>query len=155
VRSVVQIYLGPPTLHPRVFANVECRMLVAENGLRPERVQRSALSIQPLRPADDTRIGLIFIFHLSSFPRGCSSVGRAPDLHSGGRRFDPDQLHHLSSFPGNLSSSSGVGILPAAVWPHEPARMCGRQCPVEGRLAGADLRDRGSLTTEYGKFLIA
>jgi hypothetical protein len=25
---------------------------------------------------------------------GCSSVGRAPDLHSGGRRFDPDQLHH-------------------------------------------------------------
>ena len=25
--------------------------------------------------------------------RGCSSVGRAPDLHSGGRRFDPDQLH--------------------------------------------------------------
>src|SRR5665811_2438319 len=27
--------------------------------------------------------------------RGCSSAGRAPDLHSGGRRFDPDQLHHL------------------------------------------------------------
>ena len=26
--------------------------------------------------------------------RGCSSAGRAPDLHSGGRRFDPDQLHH-------------------------------------------------------------
>ena len=25
--------------------------------------------------------------------RGCSSAGRAPDLHSGGRRFDPDQLH--------------------------------------------------------------
>src|SRR6476619_6772595 len=28
--------------------------------------------------------------------RGCSSAGRAPDLHSGGRRFDPDQLHQLS-----------------------------------------------------------
>ena len=27
--------------------------------------------------------------------RGCSSVGRAPDLHSGGRRFDPDQLHQV------------------------------------------------------------
>ena len=27
--------------------------------------------------------------------RGCSSVGRAPDLHSGGRRFDPDQLHQM------------------------------------------------------------
>ncbi len=24
---------------------------------------------------------------------GCSSVGRAPEWHSGGRRFDPDQLH--------------------------------------------------------------
>jgi hypothetical protein len=25
--------------------------------------------------------------------RGCSSVGRAPVLQAGGRRFDPDQLH--------------------------------------------------------------
>ena len=29
--------------------------------------------------------------------RGCSSAGRAPDLHSGGRRFDPDQLHQFRS----------------------------------------------------------
>ena len=34
--------------------------------------------------------------------RGCSSVGRAPDLHSGGRRFDPDQLHQF-----DWASSSG------------------------------------------------
>jgi hypothetical protein len=27
---------------------------------------------------------------------GCSSVGRAPESHSGGRRFDPDQLHQPS-----------------------------------------------------------
>jgi hypothetical protein len=27
---------------------------------------------------------------------GCSSVGRAPDLHSGGRRFDSDQLHQFA-----------------------------------------------------------
>jgi hypothetical protein len=26
--------------------------------------------------------------------RGCSSAGRAPALQAGGRRFDPDQLHH-------------------------------------------------------------
>ena len=26
---------------------------------------------------------------------GCSSVGRAPESHSGGHRFDPVQLHHL------------------------------------------------------------
>src|SRR5665213_1754928 len=35
--------------------------------------------------------------HLSEAKQsgGCSSVGRAPDLHSGGRRFDPDQLHQM------------------------------------------------------------
>ena len=27
---------------------------------------------------------------------GFSSVGRAPALHAGGHRFDPDKLHHLS-----------------------------------------------------------
>ena len=26
---------------------------------------------------------------------GCSSIGRAPVLQAGGRRFDPGQLHHL------------------------------------------------------------
>src|SRR3954464_8785817 len=49
-------------------------------------------------------IGLDYIFWLESNQewlllqaeqRGCSSAGRAPDLHSGGRRFDPDQLHQL------------------------------------------------------------
>ena len=25
---------------------------------------------------------------------GCSSVGRAPEWHSGGRQFDSDQLHN-------------------------------------------------------------
>jgi hypothetical protein len=29
--------------------------------------------------------------------RGCSSAGRAPALQAGGRRFDPDQLHHFRS----------------------------------------------------------
>ena len=29
--------------------------------------------------------------------RGLSSAGRAPDLHSGGQRFDPARLHHLNS----------------------------------------------------------
>ena len=28
---------------------------------------------------------------------GCSSVGRAPVLQAGGRRFDPDQLHQLNA----------------------------------------------------------
>ena len=29
---------------------------------------------------------------------GYSSAGRAPALQAGGRRFDPDYLHHLSSY---------------------------------------------------------
>ena len=28
--------------------------------------------------------------------RGCSSIGRAPALQAGGRRFDPVQLHQVS-----------------------------------------------------------
>ena len=28
---------------------------------------------------------------------GCSSIGRAPALQAGGRRFDPVQLHHILS----------------------------------------------------------
>src|SRR5262249_22928920 len=30
-------------------------------------------------------------------PRGCSSAGRAPEWHSGGRRFHPAQLHHADA----------------------------------------------------------
>ena len=29
---------------------------------------------------------------------GCSSIGRAPALQAGGRRFDPVQLHHTLFF---------------------------------------------------------
>ena len=32
--------------------------------------------------------------------RGLSSAGRAPDLHSGGHRFDPDRLHQPSLLQG-------------------------------------------------------
>ena len=44
-------------------------------------------------------IGLDYISSVSGYfgspiIRGCSSVGRAPALQAGGRRFDPDQLHH-------------------------------------------------------------
>ena len=36
----------------------------------------------------------------------CSSAGRAPEWHSGGRRFDPDQVHHfelLTNLPGKFT----------------------------------------------------
>jgi hypothetical protein len=48
---------------------------------------------------------------LQAQPRGCSSVGRAPDLHSGGRRFDPDQLHHFELlWPGGQRSCAVRGV---------------------------------------------
>ena len=36
-----------------------------------------------------------FSIRLWIIVRGCSSVGRAPVLQAGGRRFDPDQLHQF------------------------------------------------------------
>ena len=39
--------------------------------------------------------------------RGCSSVGRAPALQAGGRRFDPVQLHH-GRVAGNRGQGSGI-----------------------------------------------
>jgi hypothetical protein len=39
--------------------------------------------------------------------RGHSSAGRAPDLHSGGRRFDPVWLHQLQS----KTTVGGVEVL--------------------------------------------
>ena len=54
----------------------------------------SGWSLDPSRP-----IGLDYFSSEGSqgvfLSRGCSSAGRAPDLHSGGRRFDPDQLHQF------------------------------------------------------------
>jgi hypothetical protein len=52
-------------------------------------------------------IGLDYIYTLLLIIRGCSSVGRAPDLHSGGRRFDPDQLHQAGSGSG-LAANAAV-----------------------------------------------
>ena len=34
-----------------------------------------------------------------SFEWGRSSVGRAPAWHAGGRRFEPDRLHHSFGAP--------------------------------------------------------
>jgi hypothetical protein len=39
--------------------------------------------------------------------RGCSSAGRAPPLQGGGRRFEPDQLHHSTRSPLAATGSKG------------------------------------------------
>ena len=37
---------------------------------------------------------IFVVYYLSSQLWGVSSAGRAPALHAGGHRFDPDTLHH-------------------------------------------------------------
>ena len=65
----------------------------------PLRVLRLTLSVRPgagwQRPIGlDNKI-VVGDTNSQLQTRGCSSAGRAPDLHSGGRRFDPDQLHQF------------------------------------------------------------
>ena len=65
---------------------------------------RSRYGIRELVSGPSVQSASIIISRLeregfSRLLRGCSSAGRAPDLHSGGRRFDPDQLHQFG-FPG-------------------------------------------------------
>ena len=44
--------------------------------------------------------------------RGCSSVGRAPALQAGGRRFDPVQLHQFSISRASATSGGGEAAEP-------------------------------------------
>ena len=85
-RSLVQIQVGPPSL---------C-------GMRAARTNRQArLSGPALSPSRPRRAEW-----------GCSSVGRAPGLQPGGRRFEPAHLHHPDvSRPraANLNSSAVSG----------------------------------------------
>ena len=49
------------------------------------------------QPIGETKVwhpaGHVSLLNIQYF-RGLSSAGRAPDLHSGGQRFDPARLHH-------------------------------------------------------------
>jgi hypothetical protein len=54
-------------------------------------------------------------------PWGCSSIGRAPEWHSGGRGFDPHQLH----FPCAFDESRPRGVQGLA----EPkTKLCSSYC---------------------------
>src|SRR5947209_19051584 len=81
--------------------------------------------------------------------RGCSSIGRAPALQAGGRRFDPDQLHQARPYSrdeppvepngraGMVSILNGLSSIHAA---EVTARISGeRNRKME---LSVDLRDR-------------
>src|SRR3989304_7811919 len=49
---------------------------------------------------------------------GCSSVGRALEWHSRGRRFDPDQLHQSPCPDGHNHLADDPPLLgPCSLWP--------------------------------------
>ena len=49
----------------------------------------------------------------TNYFRGISSVGRAPDLHSGGQRFEPAILHQTYKYKSMSGCSSVVEFLVA------------------------------------------
>ena len=48
-------------------------------------------------------VGMVDRMGMYEIKRGCSSAGRAPDLHSGGHRFDPVQLHQNGTGDGPVA----------------------------------------------------
>src|SRR5512144_1994559 len=67
---------------------------------------------------------------------GCSSAGRAPEWHSGGRRFDPVQLHQTSlSLAPDRSAPASDSPTPARprLIPHS-LPLLQREAPPFGRL---------------------
>ncbi len=95
---------------------------------------------------------------LGQTKRGLSSAGRAPDLHSGGRRFDPVRLHQ---FPARYSVVSGVKKGSRAVLRETAARMfeivkreyirqLGRPSPQEPATARSRVRRMCSASNVFG-----
>jgi hypothetical protein len=94
----------------------------------PSFTSASASSSAPSRPAGTTCPAAISTRERSSAsfygderpcysarPRGAvAQFGRAPEWHSGGRRFDPVQLHQLVPTPPSLSSPSPPRLVLAA-----------------------------------------
>ena len=83
--------------------------------------KRDAESQLDLRSGYRYRSDLEFGAHTSSALRltwGFSSAGRAPALQAGGRRFDPDKLHHIFLTRGNALGG----------WRVRKRRPPGRRC---------------------------
>ena len=83
VGSQVQVLPGPPLQVLRrmpLDTVMSCKALAKQDGLKP--ALRSFGATQGVRKS--RRFS----------KRALSSAGRAPDLHSGGQRFDPARLHH-------------------------------------------------------------
>jgi hypothetical protein len=138
VRSEVQILPGPPptfaeqnvgprercvSAEPKSQAATAVRLhreSGAEQKRAPFRAPAAAIggARAPLAPRSD--------FGLCPKPRGCSSVGRAPALQAGGRRFDSDHLHHCANDAKRRSSQAATAV--------RLHRESGRRAASDGRL---------------------
>jgi hypothetical protein len=117
VRSEVQILPGPP---PNDAQRRSCGCRVSGSAATAgaatpkaagSRDERFAFA---LAPATD--------FGLCPKPWGCSSVGRAPALQAGGRRFDSVHLHHRAKARSALVARRGSGSGATA---RAPTERCG------------------------------
>jgi hypothetical protein len=113
-------------------------------GMRPERVA-SAISVQP----GSRSAGSFVISALYLFPSwAASSVGRAPPLHGGGRRFDSGAVHQSRAA---LRLPAPPFCRPACLWWGTLARG-GRRPPPSGARGGLaiSLRRADPFTTRGG-----
>ena len=92
VRSEVQVFPGPPAFAREAKRRLPRRSRTAKAGWLPRATARQASQAAFNGRSDRVR----------RCDRGHSSVGRAPALQAGGRRFDPVWLHQ----PGEGSSAN-------------------------------------------------
>ena len=90
---------------------------------------------------------------LSQARWGCSSAGRAPESHSGGRRFDPVHLHKSISVPLQLRLKRPSRERWGNDWPHRRTSSGGefpsRKDPEHPLLLGARHRVTLNARTSY------
>jgi hypothetical protein len=149
VRSEVQILPGPPAVfaeqntgprQPRAGAAGAAPM--PSGAFAVSFAAADAMTDFGLRPKPGGSRGCFATadamtdFGLRPKPGGCSSVGRAPALQAGGRRFDSDHLHHGAS-AARLQCDSG------ALAPREHPRERGEASFMSSRASRARARRGG------------
>ena len=105
--------LIPDTCHltpdPSVVRQRACSSARLERTPDKREVGSSSLP----RPTNQRSDDRYWVSNRKTYIRGCSSIGRAPALQAGGRRFDSVQLHQLSDqlilfADGHLFQVSGI-----------------------------------------------
>ena len=99
VRSEVQILPGPPRANDAGRRSSRAAAAVAQQPRERHRAEKGSDAPAAAFAAQGRRWRRSAILSGSRRSKrwGCSSVGRAPALQAGGRRFDSDHLHHRAN----------------------------------------------------------